>query len=136
MSEIAHDAIVRKVDSNSVTVKLLNQISCSGCQAEKACGVSGKESKTITIAGNYDVKPGDRVSVTMQQSAGYRAVFLGYILPLFIFIFFLVLLSALSVKELTAGLISLGTLIPYYLLFLLFRKSIASGISFHINIPS
>lgn len=136
MSEIAHDAIVRKVDSNSVTVTLLNKVSCSGCQAEKACGVSGKESKTITVAGNYDVKPGDRVFVTMKQSDGYRAVFLGYLLPLLIFIFFLVLLSALSVKELTAGLISLGTLIPYYLLFLLFRKSLASGISFHIKLSS
>lgn len=134
MAEIAHDAIVRRIDSNSVTVTLLNHESCAGCHAEKACGVSGKETKTVVIEGNYDVKPGSRVTVTMKLSDGYRALFLGYLLPLFIFIFFLVLLSALSVDELPAGLISLGVLVPYYLLFYLFRTSIYSGISFKLKI--
>lgn len=133
MTEIAHDAIVRTIDSNSVTVTLLNNESCAGCHAEKACGVSGKESKTIIIEGIYDLTPGSKVTVTMKQSDGYRALFLGYLLPLLIFLFFIVLLSALSVDELLSGLISLGTLVPYYLLFFLFRKSIYTGVTFNIK---
>jgi len=132
MTEIAHDAIVRSICSNSVTVTLLNNESCSGCQAEKSCG-AGKESKTVIVEGKYNVQPGDKVTVTMRLSDGYRALFLGYLVPLVIFLFFLVILSALSVNELLAGLISLGTLAPYYLMFFLFRKSIFTGISFNIK---
>jgi sigma-E factor negative regulatory protein RseC len=132
-TEIAHDAIVRSIDSNSVTVLLLNNEGCSGCHAEKACGVSGKESKTIIIEGKYNVKPGNRVTVTMKLSDGYRALFLGYLLPLAIFLVCLVFLSAFSVNELLSGLISLGALVPYYLIFFLFRKLIYTGISFNIK---
>ncbi len=133
MTEIAHDAIVRRIDGDAVTVALLNHESCCGCQAEKVCNAPGKENKTIRITGNYNVCIGDRVTVTMKLSDGFRALFLGYLLPLLIFLFTLILLSAFSVHELLAGFISLCTLVPYYLVFSLFRKSIQTGISFHLK---
>lgn len=132
-TEITHDAIVSSIDNNSVTVTLMNNESCSGCHAESTCSISGSGNKTLVIGGKYNLKPGNKVIVTMKLSAGYYALFFGYLLPLFIFIFFLVLLNALSVKELFSGLISLGTLIPYYLIFSLFRKSMNSRFSFNIK---
>jgi positive regulator of sigma E activity len=133
MTGIAHDAIVRQIDGDSVTVVLLNHENCAGCHAEKACGISSGESKTVLITGKYNVKPGDRVTVTMKQSDGFMALFLGYLLPLIVFLFSLILLNAFSANELLSGLISLGILVPYYLLFSLFRKSMNTRFSFHIK---
>jgi sigma-E factor negative regulatory protein RseC len=132
-TEIKHDAIVQTIDNNSVTVVLLNNVRCSGCHAEKACGISGNESKTIVIWGRYNLKPGNKITVTMKLSDGYRALFLGYLLPLLIFLFCLVFLSSLLVNELLSGLIALGTLILYYLIFYLFNKSINAKFSFNIK---
>jgi positive regulator of sigma E activity len=132
-TEIIHDAIVRSINENSVTVTLLNNDCCSGCQSEKVCGIAGKEVKTIKIPGKFQLIPGNKVTVIMKLSDGYLALFLGYLLPLLIFLSFLVVLNALSVSELYSGLIALGTLIPYYLIFSLFRKSINTRFSFNLK---
>lgn len=134
-SVIAHDAIVQSIDSSSVTLLLLNKGSCSGCNAEKSCGMSGSDTRELCIEGTFDINPGSRVTVVLKQSSGFLALFLGYILPLFIFLVSIVLLNIFSVAELASGLISLGMLIPYYLLLSLFRSSIRQKFSFTINYP-
>jgi|WetSurMetagenome_2_1015567.scaffolds.fasta_scaffold114719_2 sigma-E factor negative regulatory protein RseC len=132
-SEILHEAIVQSIDSHSVTVLLLENKSCSGCQAEGVCGMSGKPGKEICIDGFYNVQPGNRVNVLMKQSAGFLALFLGYILPLFVFLFFIILLNLVSVGELASGLLALSALLPYYLVLALFRNSISRKFSFTLK---
>lgn len=132
-AEIAHEAIVQSNDRGSVTLLLLNKGSCSGCSAEKSCGMSENSTKEINIEGSYDVSPGSRVTVLMKQSSGFMALFLGYLLPLLLFIVSIVLLSIFSVAELTAGLIALGVLIPYYIFLTFFRKSMRQQFSFTIK---
>ena len=46
---------------------------------------------------------GEEVNVVMSQSQGFRAFFLGYLLPFLIIMFILITLTALGVKELLAG---------------------------------
>jgi sigma-E factor negative regulatory protein RseC len=134
-SVIAHDAIVQSIDSSSVRLLLLNKGSCSGCNAGKSCGMSGSDTRELSIEGTFDVSPGSRVTVVLKQSSGFLALFLGYLLPLLIFLVSLVLLNIFSVDELASGLISLGMFIPYYLLLSLFRSSIRQKFSFTINDP-
>jgi positive regulator of sigma E activity len=133
-SEIVHDAIVQNSDNQSVTVLLSGNGSCSGCDAEKTCGASGNDRKEVVIKGNYDLRPGSNVTVIMKQSAGFLALFLGYLLPLLLFLICMIILNSFSVNELLSGLISLGSLIPYYLLLTLFRKSINRKFSFTLKI--
>jgi sigma-E factor negative regulatory protein RseC len=112
---------------------LSSKTSCVGCQAQNACHASGEALKEIVIPGSHNLNPGDKVVVSVTQSMGFLALFISYVLPLFLVIFMLVLLSAFSVNELKAGLISLVILIPYYSLVFLFRKTIDSKFSFSIK---
>lgn len=121
---IQHDGIVQEIGNNSVLVTISSSTACSGCHAEGLCNISGKEEKTINITGNYNVSPGDPVIVQMKQSMGYKAIILSYLIPLVILIISLAVLDSLEVKELISGLVSIGILIPYFLLLLLFRKRI------------
>ena len=131
--EIAHEGSVQQADGNSVTVLLSPRTNCAGCLEKNSCNISGKENKMVTISGNFNVRPGDSVIVSMKQSIGYFALFLGYLLPLFLVVLLLVLLLLFSVNELLAGLLSIAVLIPYYMLLIVFRKEINKKISFTLK---
>jgi sigma-E factor negative regulatory protein RseC len=123
-NEISHEGVVQSATAGSVTVLLSPGISCSGCQAEKSCGIAGSEHKMINIDGSFSIVPGEKVLVSMQKSQGFSALFLGYILPLMVVVISLVTLISLKINELSSGLISVGLLIPYYGLLFIFRRSI------------
>jgi sigma-E factor negative regulatory protein RseC len=131
--EITHEGTVQAAAKDSVTILLSLKTGCSGCQERKACNLSDKDNKIVTIHGHYNVSPGDSVTVAMKQSMGYFALFLGYLLPLLLFIGILVFLVSLSVSELLAGLLSIAVLLPYYLILILFRKGINNKFSFTLK---
>lgn len=130
---IEHDGIVQDSGNGSVTVRISSASACSGCHAEGSCTMSGKEEKIIDVTGSYNVSPGDKVTVLLQQSAGFTALFMGYIIPLLLVVTLLVILISASVNELTAGLFSIGILIPYYFILRLLRDRIAKKFTFTIK---
>lgn len=130
---ISHEGIVQKVDNKSVTVSIIATSACSGCHAEGSCSLSGKEEKIIEVTGNYNVKPGDAVTVFMKQSMGHVAVLLGYFLPFVVVIVMLIIMISLNVPELVAGLASLAILIPYYAILFFFRKRINKKFTFTLK---
>lgn len=130
---IQHDGTVESIGINEVVVRITAVSACSGCHAEGACSIAGKEEKKLTIPGSYNLSPGDRVSVQMQQAMGYKAVILGYLIPFIILIASLIILIAASVDELAAGLISVSVLLPYYFIIYLLRNRINKSFTFKIK---
>jgi sigma-E factor negative regulatory protein RseC len=131
---INHDGIVRENSGKSVTVSISASSACSGCHAKGTCSTFGSEEKMIVVDGTYDVLPGENVTVVMAQSTGYKALFLGYIFPFVSVIAVLVTLISIETPELTAGLVSLAVLIPYYLILSCFRNRIKEKFSFTLKI--
>lgn len=130
---IDHTGIVQSTDIKSVTVRISPSSACSGCHAEGSCNLSGKEDKIVEVHGRYDVKPGDMVTVIMEQSMGFTALFLGYILPVIPVIAVLIILISKDVPELIAGLSSIAVLIPYYTILYLFRRKINEKFRFTLK---
>jgi len=130
---IEHEGIVQKSDNESVTVSIISSAACSGCHAEGICSLSGKVEKTIDIPGEYQVLPGDFVTVQMKQSSGHTAVLFGYVIPLILLVAILIILISLSVPELIAGLGALAVLIPYYLLLYVFRNRMSRKFIFTLK---
>lgn len=131
---INHEGIVQRIDNTSVIVSISSSTACSGCHAEGSCNMSGKEEKIIEVTGRYDVRPGDRVTILMKQSMGYAALLLGYLLPLVAVVTVLIILVALEVPELPAGLLALGILIPYYIILFFFRKRVNEKFTFTLKV--
>jgi sigma-E factor negative regulatory protein RseC len=130
---IEHEGIVQKSDNKSVTVKISSASACSGCHAEGSCSLSGVEEKIVEIPGSWNVASGDNVTILMKKSTGYSAVLLGYVFPLIFMISALVLMIRLSVSELTAGLVSILILVPYYFVLWIFRKRISKNFTFTLK---
>ena len=131
---IDHTGIVKKSDNESVTVLITSRSACSGCHAEGSCALSDTEEKIIEVRGRYNVREGDTVTVIMKQSEGFTALFFGYLLPLIIVVISLIILSSLSYPELTSGLLSISSLLPYYLVLYFFRKRINDKFKFSLKI--
>jgi sigma-E factor negative regulatory protein RseC len=128
-----HEGIVQESGINHVTVLISSASACAGCHADGSCTMSGASEKIIDITGNYNVARGDKVTVLMEQSAGFTALFLGYLFPLTLVMTILIILVSLSVPELMAGLGSIAVLVPYYGALWLLRKHIGKKFTFSIK---
>ncbi len=130
---IEHKGIVQSVNEQSVDVRIISHPACIGCAASNICDVSEAKEKIINTTSSISVAVGEEVSVVMSQSQGFRALFLGYLLPFLIIMFLLISLTALGVKELLAGIIAIGSLLPYYLIIYRQREKIDKSFSFSIK---
>jgi len=130
---VSHEGIVCKKDNNSVIVRIKSSSACSGCHAEGYCNITDNKEKLINVTGSYNVNPGDPVIILMKQSMGFRALILGYLLPLVILVASLVVFLGMQLSELTAGLLSIAILLPYFLILYLLRNRISNKFNFTIK---
>jgi sigma-E factor negative regulatory protein RseC len=130
---IQHAGTVKQVEENSVLVSITSNSACSGCHAEDVCNISGKEEKTISLRGRYNVQPGDNVTVEMSESMGMKAVVLSYVMPVVIIIAGLVVFSSLSISEAASGLAAISLLLPYFIILYIFRKYINRSFTFTLK---
>jgi sigma-E factor negative regulatory protein RseC len=133
-NRISHDGVVDSTDGNEVVVRITSYAACSGCHARGACNVTEEKEKYIRVkAGRESFHSGDKVRIILAQSLGFRALFLGYVLPFLLVITLLLVVSALGSSELAAGILSLSVLPPYYLLLRLRRGKLERRFSFYLQ---
>jgi len=131
---IEHLGRVDAITANDIRVVIISQSACASCHAKGACTTADVAEKQVVISKPYhNYTVGETVKVTMKQSLGYKALFLGYILPLIVLLVSLFVFNALGFSEGLSGLLSLGVLVPYYLILYLFRKRIEKEFYFDIE---
>ncbi len=133
MSEkkISHDGIVDSTEGNEVVVRITSYAACSACHARGACNVTEEKEKFMRIkSGSGQFSAGENVRIILAQSLGFRALFLGYVLPFLLILITLLIASATGISELAAGLISLSVLLPYYVGLKLLRGKLDRQFSF------
>jgi sigma-E factor negative regulatory protein RseC len=131
---IQHKGIVKRVEGAKVLVSIISQSACSSCHANGACSVADIQEKEIEIiSGSQNFKVGQQVNVLMKESAGFKAVFLGYIMPLIVLLFVLIGVFSVSKNQNLAGLLSLISLIPYYITLYFLRNHLKKIFKFEIE---
>lgn len=136
-NNIKHLGIVESIDGSHVRVKILQSSACSSCSVKGHCNISETKEKIIDIHDKESAEccsVGQEVMVCGTTSMGMKAVLLAFVLP------FIVLLAALFVTmrvtdgdEATSALVSLCTLIPYYIIIYLLRNRISRTFSFTLE---
>ncbi len=132
---IEHRGFVASVGDNTVEISLFPESGCAACSLKSACGVSEEKEKIIWVqtfeSQNYE--PGEEVEVFIRRALGFKALFLGYVLPFLIFFTCLLVGFAVTKKELFAGLLSLFILIPYYATLHLYKEKLKRTFNFSIK---
>lgn len=131
---ITHQGIIDSIALDSINVRIVSASACSACHAKGACNASDMQEKMIEVnPGSKEVKVGEWVTIVSKESMGFKALFLGYVLPFLLVLLTLIIGTLASLKEYTAGLISLAVLIPYYATLYLTKDIIKKSFIFEIQ---
>ncbi|MCC8037353.1 MAG: SoxR reducing system RseC family protein [Bacteroidales bacterium] len=135
--EIDHQAIVKRVEPDGITVAIISNERCGGCAAAVLCGAQQSLEQKVEVSRPEDFKVGERVSVTATEPSQMRAVWLGIGIPCVLFLLVIFGLLSLRVEQGWAALGGLLVLIPYYLILYRYRKRIAHRLQWIVKpLPS
>lgn len=130
-NDIEHLGRIEGITGNRVMVNFISQSACASCQAKGVCSVSEVQEKSVeTDNPGFEFKVGDQVKIILQQSMGFKALFLAYVFPLILVLVFLIALSGILNNEGLAGILSLGGIAAYYGVLFLMRKKVDKQFSF------
>ncbi|TKG95863.1 hypothetical protein EYV94_06115 [Puteibacter caeruleilacunae] len=132
--EVSHTGSVVKIEGRTVFVKIVNVSACASCHAKGACSAADTSEKIIEVSNvEQNVEIGQKVKLSCKETQGMKAILFGYIIPFFILLTVLIILTVMEQSEQTAGLGALLSLVPYYVGLFLFREKIKKSFSFRIE---
>ena len=131
---IHHIGFIESVTDRFERIRINSMSACASCHAKGACTAADQEEKIMTIpTDGRSFRKGEQVKVSIAKKTGLRAVAYGYVYPFLVLMAILVTLTALGKTELQAGIWSLASLVPYYLLIYLFRNRISRTFTFKME---
>lgn len=134
---IRQSATVVRIDETEIEVEVCRPEACAACKARSVCsegGASEGGGRRMTLGNDgqgYAV--GERVTLVMRRSAGFKAVIIAYFIPVCLIVAALLVFQQTEVRETVAGLITLGIVGIYYLVVRLFRKRLKGGMTLQIE---
>jgi len=133
--EILHTGRIVEITPEFTTVEIVSQSACSACHAKGLCSMSESKTKAVQLptAAWENRNVGDEVQLALKASMGHKAVWLAYVLPLFVMLATLVTLVQTGRGELFSGVMSIVSVALYYLLLWFFRKKLQNEYIFKIN---
>ncbi|MEN8154750.1 MAG: SoxR reducing system RseC family protein [Acidobacteriota bacterium] len=118
---ISHEGIVTGFEKDKVRVKILSLSACASCHAKGSCSAADMSEKYIDALPDAKFETGEKVNVIIEEKHGWIALLYGILLPFLILVTTLFILNASGKSEPFSALVSLLSLIPYYL-FLYFLR--------------
>lgn len=129
-----HEGTVASICGDTMIVRIVVSSACSGCAAKGYCTPSENKDRDIRVDGfSGDFVSGERVKVVMQQSLGFRALCIGYIIPFAVVLATLPAVYRVTGNELVSGLSALLILVPYYLIIKLLNRKITKVFGFTVQ---
>ncbi len=132
-SNIKHKGVIEKISEDSIFVKIEPEHVCTMCRAQTFCGADTGEKMVEINKWDDDYNIGESVTILMQQSLGYKALFYGYIAPFLVLFIGLVIMLSAGVHEGVAGITSLLILAPYYGILYYYRDNLKKQFIFSIK---
>lgn len=134
-NEVSHEGTILEITPEFTSVEIVAQSACAACHARGLCGVADEKQKIIMVPTDpyATYKAGDKVLVLLKKSMGMKAVWISYVIPLFILMILILSLSSVTVHEVYAGLAGIGGVALYYLVIYLFRDRLANDFVFYIK---
>ncbi len=134
-NEIAHTGRIIDINPDFTSVEIISSSACSSCHAKGLCGMSEEQEKVIMLPTDpytvYEV--GDEVQVYTKMTMGLKAVWISYVIPLFILMILILSLSSVVGNEFLRGGIAVSGVGVYYFMIWLFRDRLSDQFEFYIK---
>lgn len=114
---VEHSGVVKEIRGRDVLVELLRTSACGSCESRQYCELTEKQYQTLVFHDQpEDFTVGEEVNIVLEQSQGFKALVLAYVLPLGVVVVSLLVFSGMTTREYLAGGGALLMLVPYYVL--------------------
>ena len=135
-NNIDHLGIVENIEGRHITVRIVQTSACSTCVAASHCNASESKVKLIDVfsddSKSYSL--GDNVRLIGSTSMGMQAVLWAFGAPFVILVVVLAVMQIIiGMNEVSAALVALGSLVPYYLVLYMLRDKMSKKFSFIIE---
>ncbi len=132
---VSHDGIITNINGDEVEVKILSKSACASCNIKGACNMSEMKEKIISVPRpkDKDLSIGQEVRVSMGLGQANKAVIFAYVIPSIILISMIFILNIFKIDEGINALISICSLVPYYLILFLFKGKIKRNFEYEIH---
>ena len=132
---ITHEGIVVRVPRDGTAdVEIVTMEACATCHAKSVCSAGRTDTRIITVKSVPHLDQGDHVTVVMQQSLGFHALAIGYVIPFVVLIVAFTLATVAGAGELLTALLSFAALGLYYFAVWLLRSTIGKKFEFKIKV--
>lgn len=131
---ITHTGRITDITPQWISVEIVSESACSACHASSLCSLSEMEKKTVQVP--FDMRDwsiGEEVEVCLKKSMGYKAVWISYVIPLFVLLAVILVAGSFAVEELFSGLFGIAAVAVYYLVVFLLRDTLRNEYIFYIN---
>ena len=133
--EVSHTRRIVSITPSFTTVTFVSHAACSSCHAAGLCGMAEYAEKSVQVPtdpyASYSV--GEEVEVVLKATMGLKAVWISYVIPLFILMILVLSLSMLHVGELAAGLSGIAGVAVYWGVVWLLRDRLRNEYVFTIR---
>ncbi|RLD49858.1 MAG: hypothetical protein DRJ05_20415 [Bacteroidetes bacterium] len=122
---VTHPGFIKSIADGNAEVSIIAKSACASCEINGSCSVSDTSEKIIDVRlpkSESDYHIGQSVTIKMRQSSGVWAILFGYVFPFILIVATLIILTSLHFEQGLAGVLSLASLIPYYLTIYFFRN--------------
>ena len=133
--DISHRGKILSITPLITTVQIISSSACSSCHAAGFCALGEKAEKIVEVQtdpyGFHEV--GDEVNLILKATAGLKAVWLAYAVPVVLLMLTILFMIKTGFGELTSALTGLGVVVLWYLVLWLFRKKLRNEYVFKIE---
>ena len=132
---ISHEGIVNRITEDELEIKILAQSACAACHAKSACGMGEQAEKILTVPRPKDKEftLNQKVNVRMAIGQGNKAAVLAYLIPIVLLLAVLFVCLGLGMGEGLSALISIVSIIPYYIVLYLKRYKLQKRFEYSIE---
>ena len=133
--DIFHKGRIVSVTPQTTTVEIISESACSSCHAKGLCGLGESRTKAVQLptSGWDGYREGDEVTLVLKASMGHKAVWIAYVIPLFVLMAVLLAMLLSGVGELASGLAAISAIAVYYLAVWLLRNKLKNEYIFNIK---
>ena len=143
---LIHGGIIERIDGKHISVRIVQKAACASCSISKQCTASESKVKVIDVwtsaASQYTV--GQEVNVSLTTGMARGAVLLSFVYPSLIILAVIVAVLWLTssggpwplaapYSEMTAALVGIVSLIPYFTIIFCMRQKLTQRFMFSIS---
>jgi sigma-E factor negative regulatory protein RseC len=128
--------VVSQIVGNDIIVDIERSSACASCESKSMCSALDTKTQQIKISNddNYNVKTGDTVEVVSERSFCMYAIFIAFVVPLFLLLSTIIILTEIfNVNEGISALAAIAAVAVYYVIVHFLNYKIETKIKFRIE---